>query len=198
MGAMSGPPQTTPELPPPIDARPSRRSGCLLALYALFGLGALVIVGLVVAGYFFYRSPEGQRLVSAVRESAEWAAEASKAPGTDALRAAGCSEAMVSTRERLVEMLSSLMPDGGAEEFAQAPGLAGDELVVACQLGFFARDAPACDVIARAYGEGVEAPPARYFVVVVQGSTEHCSGTYSPGGELLDPLRPQEQKPEHE
>jgi len=105
----------------------------------------------------------------------------------DALRAAGCSEAMVSTRARLVEMLSRLMPEGGGDELERTQALDAEELVIACQLGFFAREVPRCDAIARAYGAAVENPPRRFFVVVVQGSSEKCSGSYAPDGSLLEP-----------
>jgi len=188
MGAMTSSPPGMPELPPPFDARPERRrSGCLVALYVLFGVGAFVVVAGLVAGYFFLQSEEGQRLASAVRDSAEWVAEASKAPGTDALRAAGCGEAMVSTRARLVEMMSRLLPASDADELAPPEGSAAEEIVVACQLGFFASEVPSCEAVARAYAQAVDSPPAQFLVVVVQGGTEHCVGSYAPDGTLLEP-----------
>jgi hypothetical protein len=90
---LSGPPPATPE--PIGPGGPKERSGCLVALYVVLGLGVLLIVIAGIGSWLFLRSEEGQRVLEAARQGVEWAEDAAQAPGTAELRESGCETAMV-------------------------------------------------------------------------------------------------------
>ena len=64
-----------------MDAPTQERSGCLMALYVLFGVGAVLMVGGAIALSFFLRTPEGREMWAAVQRGATWATESQQAPG---------------------------------------------------------------------------------------------------------------------
>lgn len=183
---LSGPPPSTPEPIGPGGRR--QRSGCLVALYVLFGLGALVLVLGGIAAWLFFRSETGQRVLEAAKEGTAWAQEAAAAPGTDALRQAGCDTAMVTTFGRVLDFTAQLLPPERAAEIER--GEAADETLVICQLPLLSDTQPDCAEMARVYGSAVPDPPAR-FVVMVQRQglrPRQCQGFYAPDGTLLDDL----------
>jgi hypothetical protein len=184
---LSGPP---PSAPDPIGPGGSggRRSGCLVALYVVFGLGALLLVGAGVAAWLFLRSETGQHVLDAAKEGASWAEEASHAPGTDALREAGCENAMVSSFGQILGLASHFLPPEKASDLQQNP--LAQETVVVCQIGLFSKAEPDCAAMASVYGSAVSDPPER-FVVMVQRQglgRRACQGFYAPDGSFLGPI----------
>ncbi len=181
--------------PAPYDEPRSKRSGCMVALYILFGLGLLVVVGGGAAIYLFLQTEEGQRLAQGVKRGAEWVAVASQAPGTAELREAGCEAAMVSEAgEALDIILTTVFPEQEKRDEARAQleseaGQANlDELLlVICTLPRFTTEQPGCDELARTYTNAVDRTPDSFYVMVMQqGQNEpSCQGIYSPGGQLL-------------
>ena len=68
---LSGPPPATPE--PIGPGGPKERSGCLVALYVVLGLGLLLIVIAGIGSWLFLRSEQGQRVLEAARQCVVWA-----------------------------------------------------------------------------------------------------------------------------
>jgi hypothetical protein len=167
-------------LPPP--APPQGRSGCLTALYIVLGLGLVALVVLIVGGWLFLRSETGQQVMTTVREGVTLAQEASTAPGTEALRDAGCGQALVMSAARLRDVAGAIvtgLPEGA--------GLAGAERVLFCQASRGGDPPPACADLVRRYAGAVDDAPDRMAVLVqVAGQSDAaCQGVYSPDGTFL-------------
>jgi hypothetical protein len=178
----------------PTPARRQARSGCLTVAYVALGLLLLTLVTIGVGTWVFLRSETGQRVVSTAREGMLMARDAANAPGTAALREAGCSQAMVMPFGRMMDLIGEIVtvPPG------QVPRGAPD-LMVFCQIPSGDVEAPACDTLARIYGQAVPDAPARFGVIVQQSSGRRpvCDGTYSPDGTFLGPFS-QERAPEEQ
>jgi hypothetical protein len=180
------------------DARSprGRRSGCLRALLALGAAFALLLLVGCVALLLYLQTPEGERKWAAFQRGVDWAVEAQKAPGTDALREAGCSVALVSTFAELRTALRELVPlnelEGIAGDDAQAP-------FVLCIGETLSMRGPICPALARAYGAAAPAAPASFLLAVYddRSGERSCEGVYAPDGSLLRPIKrePQAQSP---
>jgi hypothetical protein len=174
---------------------PPKRSGCLVALYVLFGVGLFIVVAGGLALYVFLQSERGQQVVQVVKDGAEWLTVATQAPGTPELREAGCETAMVSSAISAFEVFSVFVPDEGKREEIRsqleqdAGGYDLEELeLVICALPRFGGQAPPCDEIARTYASAVPAVPDSFYVLVVRQGADApaCQGIYSPDGTLLE------------
>jgi hypothetical protein len=183
---LSGAPPTTPE--PIGPGGPKQRSGCLVGLYVILGLGMLLIVVGGIAFWLFLRSDEGQRMLAAARQGVEWAEEAAQAPGTAELREFGCETAVVTTFDQMLELAAELFPEEAGAELEENP--LADETLVLCMIGFFSDAAVDCAGVARVYGAAVPDAPER-FVVMTQkqgrGKGE-CQGFFAPDGRFLGEL----------
>lgn len=183
---LSGPPPSTPH--PIGPGGPKERSGCLVALYVVLGLGALLIVVAGIASWLFVRSEEGQRVLAAAREGIAWAEAAGKAPGTDQLRASGCESAMVTTFGQMLGLADEFLPAEQRGDVEESP--LDDETLVLCMLGIFSDAAPDCGEVARVYGAAVPDPPERFVVVVQKQGLNpgQCQGFFAPDGGFLGEL----------
>lgn len=183
---LSGPPPSTPH--PIGPGGPKERSGCLVALYVVLGLGALLIVLAGIATWLFVRSEEGQRVLEAAREGVALAEAAGQAPGTDQLRESGCETAMVTTFRQMFGLAAEFLPAEQRGEVEESP--LADETLVLCMLGIFSDAAPDCGDVARVYGAAVPDPPERFVVVVEkQGLSQgQCQGFFAPDGRFLGEL----------
>jgi len=175
--------------PEPIG--PPKRSGCRIALYAIFGLGLFVIVGIGVAVWLFLESEEGQRVVEAAKQGATWMTEASQAPGTEELREAGCSDALVSEMSKAIDIFMAFLPDETqkselVEQLESAGGL-DTRLLVMCSLSPLQSDEPDCGILARTYADAVAPAPDRFLLIVLRQGEDapRCRGIYSTDGTLL-------------
>jgi hypothetical protein len=179
--------------PEPIG--PPQRSGCMVALYVLFGVGLLAFLVGGVSLYFFLQSEQGQQFVKVVRDGAEWITVASQAPGTEELRGEGCETAMVSSASAAFNVFSVFIPeeDKQAELREQLERDAGgydlDELLlVICALPRFSPQTPQCDQLARTYSSAVADVPDSFYVLAMQQGQDapSCQGIYAPDGTLLE------------
>lgn len=187
MDVQSGPPA-------PYDA-PRKRSGCMVALYVLFGVGLFVVVAGGIATWLFLQSEQGQKVLQVAREGAEWAVTASQAPGTEELRGAGCDAAMVSDAGSAFDVFMTLIPEAGKRQEIRAElegqtgqGNLDDLLIVICTVPRFSAGAPPrCDDLARTYSSAVDTVPDSFYVLVMKQGQDapSCQGIYSPAGELL-------------
>ncbi|MCG8589652.1 MAG: hypothetical protein MJE66_10210 [Proteobacteria bacterium] len=173
-----------------MNETPPQRSGCLVALYALFGLGVLAVGVIAVAAFFFVRSEPGQQALRAVREGVDAATQATMAPGADALREeAGCDRAvLVTTPGDLVTFFGQF--DLGDAAPPAATGPAAAERLVVCDAATLGPSL-SCDSVAGVYVAAVESLSERFIVGLRTGvggalaSDFECLEYYSPEGARL-------------
>jgi hypothetical protein len=170
---------------------PRKRSGCLIALYALFGVGLFVLVIGALAAYVALRSPQGQKVVEAMKQGMSWIMEAQRAPGTAELREAGCDTALVTSPSDAAEAFRELMPEQarkGLEERETAPQLEHD--MVICVVGRMTLASPDCSALARIYAAATGSPSESFIVRVQrQGHDDAaCQGLYDGEGEFIESI----------
>jgi hypothetical protein len=174
--------------PAPPTARPTRtqRSGCLLALYIMLGLGALVLVTVGIGIWLFVRSEPGQQWIGVAGRSISLMQQAQRAPGTDALRAAGCAQAMVMPVGKMAELIGEITPHARK----QAPESFAARTLVLCQINTGDGSGPDCAEVARIYaGAAPEAPDGFSVIVQDQGRGQpRCQRSYGRTGATLEPL----------
>jgi hypothetical protein len=180
--------------PAPYEQPPRKRSGCLVALYVLFGIGLFIVVAGGIGIWVFLQTEQGQKVMQVAKSGAEWITVASTAPGTEELRGAGCETAMVGNAGSALDVFMILIPEEEkqAELREQLSMQAGegnldDLLLVICTLPRFTVSAPACEDLARTYSSAVEDEPDSFYVMVMQQGQDAptCQGIYDPDGMLL-------------
>jgi len=179
--------------PAPIDPRSPRneRSGCVVALYALFAIGLVAVLGGAAAVYLFLQSEEGQKLTEVARGGMEWLAVATDAPGAEELRGAGCEVAMVNSAGSAIQVIQPLLQGDAeaADALGELENLGTDleELtLVVCVLPRLSIGSRECGEFARTYAGAVEFPPDEFALFVMRQGQDQptCSGLYAPDGEL--------------
>jgi hypothetical protein len=176
--------------PEPIG--PPKRSGCMVTVYVLFGVGLFVLVAGGIATWVFLQTEQGQKVVEVVKQGAEWMTEATQAPGTAELRDAGCEMALVSEMSKAFDLFMTLLPDEEQKrevlEQMEAAGNLQERLLVMCTLPRTGLADPDCGGLARTYAEAVPTAPDSFFLVVVQPGDDapSCQGVYSTDGTLLE------------
>lgn len=177
---------------PPKSTGSARRSGCRVALYTLLGVGLLVVVVTGIATWSYLQTEQGQKLIEVAKQSADWMAEASQAPGTAELRSAGCQVALVSEMSEAVDLLAMLVSDEERERemLAQmeSAGSLQVSLLVICTLPRKSPDDPDCGGLARTYGTAVPSAPGGFFLVAIrQGdAAPSCQAAYAGDGSLTE------------
>ena len=170
---------------PPVRPPRAKRSGCVTALFIVAGIAGVLLITVVVSTWLFFRSDTGQRVVGLAREGINMGRAATNAPGTEVLRANGCTEARVMSMERMFDLLGEIAPGVTNDPDAQRFG----RRLVVCEVPS-ADSGPDCAQVARLYGDAVADAPERFTVAVQQGSRRNpsCQGIYGRDGTLLEPL----------
>lgn len=158
---MSYDPQAQPEKKTPVVVK------VLIVLAILVGLAFLTCVG---AGVWMASSEEGQKLINA-------AANAQTAPGTEDLRALGCTTAMVMRYGDLSGMLGSVLDD---EELSSIPA---DTRFVICQP---TTATLTCSEVAATYVAATA--PDGPFSAQVQGTGQQCQAFFDAAGNEVEAL----------
>ena len=175
---------------------PKERSGCLIAIYALFAIGVAGLLVGAAAIYFFLQSEQGRQILDTAEKGAAWMATAVAAPGTAELRDAGCEVAMVHTAGTALDLMAPLLSEPGQQqEFREELQVrAGDIdldalLLVFCTAPRFTLSPPSCTDLAVVYGNAVEFPAEAFAVIVAQSGGQGlvCQGIYTPDGSLVEP-----------
>ncbi len=161
----------------------------MVALIALAALGALALLGVGVAAFFFLRSDEGKKAVTAVGRGVKIAHDAQNAPGAAELRQLGCQSALIMD---LDDIAKSFDPDRNRNSRRM--------LYITCLVPFGVRTVPACDDAASEYVRAVGGTARSQFVVVVQKpfqSKPFCSELFDPQGASLGPFGAGPASPAH-
>lgn len=156
--------------------------GCLKIVLVLFAFAVLGMFGLA---YYVSTTPAGQKVIGAAMEGYAVLSEGKKAPGMDALRAAGCQEALAIDMARLKKIVEQFDTSAKTEITPNVDV----ELLVHCQLPKTVMN-PTCDEVAKVYIQA--AKPQRNFGVVIQENepkvgtgkqaNSRCDGLYTPSG----------------
>lgn len=179
---MNVPPPTQPTPAPHADVPPSpqkkRPSGCVLALLALGGLvllGGLVVAVIVVR---FMTSSDGKKVVAAVGAGMKELEEASQGPGTNELRAIGCTQAMVMDNTK-IDAIARTIGDAGV-------GVVNAPTDVNCGPSP-SGPIPTCDQVAATYlaAVGGRARGTWFQVSVSARQGRGCRSRYTPDGKPL-------------
>lgn len=154
--------------------------GCLVA--AVAGAVILLVCGgaVTLVGWSIWQRPEVQRAAEVAGAAMDLTREAMQAPGTGALREAGCAQAMVYSPALLERFVGVVRGDGGVVR-----GEVPDHPLVVCQVR--GRAGPDCATVARTYAEAVSPPPAELGVTVQAQRRARCQGVYRPDGTFLRP-----------
>lgn len=159
--------------PPPADEVASIRRGFkilgAIVVFVVVGIGALAVVLL--------QNPRVQGLVRTMRAGFDAVMAGRNAPGTEALRAAGCATAMVLDIEAARRELVA-----DAEQRARMGAGLGGALVLCGVSG----DGLTCERVAEVYGKAV--PDGEPFSVMVRARGEkeaRCSGRFGRDGSRL-------------
>lgn len=159
------------------------KPGCRIALAVAGALVVLCGLGMALVGYSIWTSPAVQAGVRAVGPAMEMTRAGIVAPGAQALRDAGCRQALVHSPERMARFVEQLAVDG-----IEAPTVPFLVCAVHASPPGAATDAggpPSCDALARTYAQapGVSAPPEVIVAVFVSGrAPAHCAGVFDPEG----------------
>ena len=161
-----------------------------MALYVLFGVGAVLMVGGAIALSFFLRTPEGRETWAAVQRGANWATASQQAPGAEELRGAGCTLAMVSSFGQVEDIFDRLFPGNVPDELDL--GEFSEQPFVLCAADPNELPGPICPHLARVYGDAVEPRPESFFLFVQDARKSElvCQGIYGPDGTLLRAVEP--------
>jgi hypothetical protein len=172
---------------PPLPARPSaKRSGYTTVLYVVLGLVGFFVLTTIVGVVVFVRSDTGKRIIDTVGRSVTVFQQASSAPGTEQLRAHGCTRALVIPFDKLADIMREMAPDAARD--INRRQLPGEGTMVLCQVTTSETPAPACADVARVYAEAVPASPARFGVTVQLRNKAVCDGKYTRDGTYVEPL----------
>lgn len=167
----------------PLNPEPTNKGrGCLLAIAIVGGLFALATLSVGALAYRYANSKDGKKVVSTVASGVVATYQGMHAPGTDALRALGCDQAMVMPMNETVA-IGSLFTDAGPSAASLA-----DYVNILCSVR--SRDPnPTCDQVAATYTSAADRPKAKFMVVVtssaLSGNNTLCAEWYSPDGTRL-------------
>jgi hypothetical protein len=177
-----------------MNPAPRQRSPFVTFLYFLLGLGGVLLLVGGVGLYLFFRTDQGKKMVTVLREGTALLSEAALAPGTGELRSIGCETALALPAGKIIDLFRQLDPNGKAGEVGQgflAVGdLATETPVVFCQQKRGQAGTPDCASAAKVYGSVLSPPPERFVVLMAprSGDLAGCSGIYAPNGTRLADL----------
>jgi hypothetical protein len=166
-----------PVVPAPEPA-PEKVAAVRRGFKILGGVIVFFLVGGITLGVVLMQNPRVRNMVHVLREGVGAAVAGQHAPGTDELRAAGCTTAMVLDVRAAMKRIA---PTADVES-GPAAGL-GDALVI-CAVT--AETTLTCEHVAEIYGRAV--PSGAPFAVTLQGrgsKEPNCSGLFSRDGTRL-------------
>ena len=161
--------------------RRQNKKGCLIALGIVGGLFAIVAILITFAVYRATKDPKIRKAFSVLKEGMSVTIESMNAPGTEALREAGCKQAMVIDTERL----NTLMEEAGSGEAPEE-----SFRVVICHVN--PESTLDCPTVAQVYGKAIPDAPDKMMVQVqehqLMKSIPRCNGLYAQDGTLIEAL----------
>jgi hypothetical protein len=152
----------------------------------MLAIAVLLCLVLGVGAWLFLRSERGQKVIGVVQEGISMARDAAAAPGTDALRAAGCSQAMVMSSMRIFDLVDEIATNQDPADKNERK----DQTYILCRFNAAEGEGPGCADMARVYAGAVPEPPPRLAVIVqsTRGGRARCQGVYAPDGSFIEPF----------
>ncbi len=181
LGSGVGDPSANLAVPPP--RRPGKGrwllGGCLVLglLTGMAGVVLFVVVPLFAVG--------GMLTTEGGRELVQVTLEASSAPGTQELMAAGCQSASVMDVGRMADAFGKLGLEDGDDDSGAV--FITDLPYVMCQKGFTSPSELDCSAVAVIYAAAVPDAPDAFIVMVsgMTGASQGCDGYYDGEGRFL-------------
>jgi hypothetical protein len=160
-------------------------SGCLIALMVF---GGVAFVGLLLFAIGMWRAlstPEGQKIVKLVGNTAKLMEEAQNAPGAHEVAKKGrCQQALVVDVQKMAELIDEFVVDAGTQQ-----GTAGlrEKTMITCQVGFVGTP-PTCESLAETYVNAAHPTDPFRVIVQKQGDPKRiCEESFSATGSPLSP-----------
>jgi len=162
--------------------------GCLKIIMGLFAFGLLAMIALA---YYAFNTTTGQQVFQAARDGYSIFKDAQSAPGTDALRAAGCKEAASFDLERVRTLVERFDDNASTDIDTDIPV----NTIVTC--GVETREKPPkCDALALVY-KAAASPKGDFGLVVNHRKTVKvneekdvlCDGLYDAQGKRKSSLQ---------
>lgn len=167
----------------------SEKSGIPL-VFKIMGILMIIMILLVVMAVSFYQNCDGcKKFASLAMDGFQEIQAAMVAPGTDEMRALGCTEAMALDMKKFEAFIEAFDNDGEPTE-EKDPFL--ETTMVFCKRdSAFTPTGPECDDLVAAYISGAQPLEEEELAVVVQGQnsqSRYCGAIYSGAGEYLRKL----------
>jgi hypothetical protein len=155
-------------------------SGCMMAFLIVSGIGLVIGIVVLIVVVRFLNSPDGQKLVGAVKEGASAVQEAQNAPGTTELKGMGCVQPMVMDTQKLSQSIGDIFDAGPMPESSKQI-----DLIVTCPVPML--KSLECNDVAKTYVKAVGGKADKKFTVSVQtqGGSQLCTHNYDTDGSEL-------------
>jgi hypothetical protein len=179
------------------EAPPRKKKGMSGCLIALMVFGGVAFVGILLFAIGMWRAlstPEGQKIVKLVGNTAKLMEEAQNAPGAkEVARRGGCQQALVVDVQRMAELIDGFVADAGMQ---QGTAQMREKTMITCQVGF-ARTPPSCETLAETYVNAAHPTDAFRVIVQKQGDTKRvCEMSFDAKGAPIQELRRAAPEPE--
>lgn len=179
MNPNPGAPPGGPGGPPPAQKKSSTSKVVLIILAVLGGLALICCIGTAIGANQAMKDPNVRKVMQAAGKGVKMAEKGMTAPGTEQLRKAGCSQAMVIDMTDAMDIID-MFADGGGKTIPDDMSA-----MVICQGNMFDNLPTDCGALARTYVDA--AHPTKGFALQVQrqgDKTPICQNTYEPDGSL--------------
>lgn len=150
----------------------------------------ILVITAGIAMYRISQSPEAQKIWDVTKQGINAQREAMTAPGTEALREAGCQQAMVMDIGHIQDIIESLEDNPDASDADEISPDASPPKVVICQTR---SDNFTCEQVAQIYLNAV-GQPSGPFISQVQitgfsGSKAKCNDLYGADGAFIESVQ---------
>jgi hypothetical protein len=167
----------------------SNKSGIPL-VFKIMGVLMVIMILLVVMAVSFYRNCDNcKKFSSLAMDGFQEIQAAMVAPGTDEMRALGCTEAMALDMKKFEAFIDAFENDGESAE--KKDPLLKTTMVFCKKDSALTPEGPECDDLVAAYISGAQPSEEDELAVVVQGQnsqSRYCGAVYSGTGEYLREL----------
>jgi hypothetical protein len=143
----------------------------------------LMVIGGAFIAYRVSQDPTARRIIGATAAIATLVQEAKNGPGTDAMRAIGCGEAVALDTDRMRELEMTISPDAGVKKFPARMSLI-------CEPSAIAKNPPTCAQVVAAYHAAVPSTGTISIRLAISGQTAPtCFQLYDEQGNFVSELK---------
>lgn len=165
-------------------------------MWLAISFGLLFVAGVGTCAYFVVTNAKLRKVGAVFGETLRAGMAATKAPGTEALREAGCDVAAVIDLKAIRDLVEAVEEEGGDAKTKEVSDL-DITAAVSCELGA-SSPTLTCEQVAKTYGKAVSQPSERFFVSVRRQlpPEDLCTGLYGPDGTLFEEVKQDDEQTE--